>query len=124
LSTKNSDQSAPDLTALLAAGYEVKLALWPDDMSGGCRADVTGAGTHSHGFEWAALRDRIILLNHIARAYPDMVEAGFALIAEWRAESAERRRKALRRREHDKRRRRRAKPGSAGGAGRAEGRPT
>jgi hypothetical protein len=50
MATKISDQELSDLAALLAAGYEVKLAPWPDDMGGGCRADVTGAGTSSHGY--------------------------------------------------------------------------
>ena len=54
---------------------------------------------------------RIILLNHIAQAFPEVVEAGLALVAEWRAECAGRRRKALRRREHDRRRRRRVELG-------------
>lgn len=51
--------------------------------------------------------ERTILLRHIARAFPDAVEAGVVLVAEWRAECAERRRVAARRREHDKRRERR-----------------
>lgn len=50
MSTNNSDSAMTDLAALLAAGYEVKLALWPADMGGGVRADVTGAGTSSHGY--------------------------------------------------------------------------
>jgi hypothetical protein len=50
-------------------------------------------------------------VEDLARAYPDAVEAGFELLAEWRAESAEHRRKSLRRREHDKRRRRRGELG-------------
>jgi predicted phosphoribosyltransferase len=55
--------------------------------------------------------ERKVLMNHIARAWPELVEAGVELVAQWRAESLERRRKALRRREHDRRRRRRAELG-------------
>ena len=47
---------------------------------------------------------------HRARL-PGRGRGWFALIAEWRAESAERRRKALRHREHDRRRRRLAEIG-------------
>jgi hypothetical protein len=50
--------------------------------------------------------ERKLLLGRLARAYPDVVEAGFALVAEWHADCAEHRRKGLRRREHDRRRRR------------------
>ena len=49
--------------------------------------------------------ERKLLLDHLARAYPDVVEAGFALLAEWRAECAEQRRAGRRRREHARRRR-------------------
>lgn len=49
--------------------------------------------------------ERKLLLVLLARAYPEVVEAGFALVAAWRAERAEHRRKGLRRREHDRRRR-------------------
>jgi hypothetical protein len=52
--------------------------------------------------------ERKVLMKHIAQAWPEVVEAGVELLAQWRAESAERRRKALRRREHDRRRRCRA----------------
>lgn len=55
--------------------------------------------------------ERIILLGHLARAYPDVVEAGFELVAQWRADNAERRRVAARRKDHDRRRRRAAEPG-------------
>jgi hypothetical protein len=50
--------------------------------------------------------ERKLLLNQLAHGYPDLVEAGFDLVAEWRAECAEKRRASLRRREHDRRRRR------------------
>jgi hypothetical protein len=58
--------------------------------------------------------ERKLLLDHIARVYPAVVEAGFALLAEQRAESAERCRKNGRRREHDRRRRRLAELGDDG----------
>ena len=50
--------------------------------------------------------ERKLLLDQLARAYPDVVEAGFALLAGWRAGCAEHRRKQDRRREHARRRRR------------------
>ena len=52
--------------------------------------------------------ERTVLLRMIATAYPDVVEAGVELLAQWRAECAEHRRKNLRRRDHARRRRRRA----------------
>jgi hypothetical protein len=55
--------------------------------------------------------ERKVLLHHIAQAYPDVVDAGVGLVAQWRAECAEHRRKNLRRRDHDKRRRRAAEAG-------------
>jgi hypothetical protein len=50
--------------------------------------------------------ERKLLLAQLARAHPDVVEAAFALLAEWRTECAEHRRKRDRRREHERRRRR------------------
>lgn len=52
--------------------------------------------------------ERKLLLSHLARAYPEVVEAGFARLAEYHAAAADRQRASRRRREHDKRRRRRA----------------
>jgi hypothetical protein len=52
--------------------------------------------------------ERKLLLNHVAQAHPEVVEAGVVWLAEWRAEAAERRRKNARRGEHDRRKRRRA----------------
>jgi hypothetical protein len=52
--------------------------------------------------------ERRLLLDQLARAYPDVVEAGFDLVAQWRTECAEKRRARLRRHEHDRRRRRAA----------------
>jgi len=52
--------------------------------------------------------ERKLLLDQLARAYPDVVEAGFELVAQWRTECAEKRRARLRRHEHDRRRRRAA----------------
>jgi hypothetical protein len=51
--------------------------------------------------------ERKLLLAQLARAHPDVVDAGFALLAEWRTECAEHRRKRDRRHEHERRRRRR-----------------
>ena len=58
--------------------------------------------------------ERKLLLDHIARAFPEVVEAGAGLVAEWRAECAEHRRMRQRRNEHDRRQRRRAKAGDGG----------
>jgi hypothetical protein len=52
--------------------------------------------------------ERKLLLAHLARAYPEVVEAGFDLVAEWRAECAERRRAASSRKSKERRRRQRA----------------
>ncbi len=49
--------------------------------------------------------ERKLLLDHIAQAFPEVVEAGAGLVAEWRAECAEHRRKRQRRNEHDRRKR-------------------
>jgi hypothetical protein len=56
--------------------------------------------------------ERKVLLNHIAQAWPDVVEAGVELVAQWRAEGAEQRRKKGRRHEHDRLRRRAEERGS------------
>ena len=58
--------------------------------------------------------ERKLLLDHIARAFPEVVEAGAGLVAEWRAECAEHRRKRQRRNEHDRRKRSRTKAGAGG----------
>lgn len=50
--------------------------------------------------------ERKLLLAQLAQAHPDVVETGFALLAEWRTERAEQRRKRDRRREHERRQRR------------------
>ena len=55
--------------------------------------------------------ERKLLMDQLARAYPDVVEAGFELVAQWRTECAEKRRARLRRHEHDRRRRRAAELG-------------
>jgi hypothetical protein len=61
--------------------------------------------------------ERAILLTHIARAYPDVVEAGFALVAEWRAECADHRQEAARRKRRERRRRQRRLLARSPGAG-------
>lgn len=58
--------------------------------------------------------ERKLLLNHIARAFPEVVEAGAGLVAEWRAECTEHRRKRQRRNEHDRRKRSCTKAGTGG----------
>jgi hypothetical protein len=58
--------------------------------------------------------ERKLLLDHIARAFPEVIEAGAGLVAEWRAECAEHRRKRQRRNEHDRRKRSRTKAGAGG----------
>lgn len=52
--------------------------------------------------------ERKLLLGHLARVHPELIEAGFAWLAEYHEASAERRRVSRRRRDHDKRRQRRA----------------
>lgn len=49
-----------------------------------------------------------VLLNHIAQAWPEVVEAGVKLVAQWRAECAERRHAADKRKSKERRRRQRA----------------
>jgi hypothetical protein len=58
--------------------------------------------------------ERKLLLSHLARAYPDLVEAGVAWLAEYHEAARERQRKARRCREHDKRQRHRAEGGDRG----------
>ena len=58
--------------------------------------------------------ERKLLLAHIAQAWPEVVEAGAELVAQWRAECAEHRRKRLRRNEHDRRARQRRQAGDGG----------
>jgi len=52
--------------------------------------------------------ERKLLLNHIAQAWPEVVEAGVELVARWRAECAERRQERARRMKSERRRRQRA----------------
>jgi hypothetical protein len=49
--------------------------------------------------------ERKLLLSHLARTYPDVVETSAAWLAEFHEAARERQRTARRRREHDKRRR-------------------
>ncbi len=51
--------------------------------------------------------ERALLLRHIARAWPDVVEAGVRLVADWRVECAEHRRTATKDRRRERRRRQR-----------------
>jgi hypothetical protein len=52
--------------------------------------------------------ERKVLLNHIAQAWPEVVEAGVELVAQRRAECAERRRAADKWKAKERRRRQRA----------------
>ena len=49
--------------------------------------------------------ERKVLLNHIARAWPEVVEAGVELVAQWRAECAGHRQEAAKRKRRERRRR-------------------
>lgn len=51
--------------------------------------------------------ERALLLRHLAKVQPTVVETGAAWLGQWRAECAERHRRARRQAEHDRRRRRR-----------------
>jgi hypothetical protein len=55
--------------------------------------------------------ERKVLLHHIAQAFPDVVEAGVELVAQWRAESAEHRKERAKRMRNERRRRQRARTG-------------
>jgi hypothetical protein len=52
--------------------------------------------------------ERKLLLNHLATVYPEVVEAGFAWLAEYHAAVAERRRIASKEKYRERRRRQRA----------------
>lgn len=58
--------------------------------------------------------ERKLLLDHLARAHPELVEAGVAWLAEYHAANAERRRADRKRKEKDRRRRRRAEERDGG----------
>lgn len=69
------------------------------------------AGSESGVFAYVdglAGAERKVLLNHIAQAWPAVVEAGVELVAQRRAECAERRRAAGKRKAKERRRRQRA----------------
>jgi hypothetical protein len=75
------------------------------------------AGSESVVFAYVdglAGAERKVLLNHIAQAWPEVVEAGVELVAQWRAECAEHRRENGKRRRRDQRRRQRAAAGNSG----------
>lgn len=55
--------------------------------------------------------ERKVLLNHIAQAWPEVVQVGVELVAQWRAECAERRRESEKRRRRGQRQRLRARTG-------------
>lgn len=88
-----SDQVSPAVASLVHDGPEWSAEARVEALTGG---------------------ERAVLLTHIARAYPDVVEAGFELVAQWRAECAERRRGAGRERRKRQRRRQRAEAGNRG----------
>jgi hypothetical protein len=56
--------------------------------------------------------DRKLLLDHIARAFPDVVEAGATWLAEFHAAAREHQRQARNRKSKNARRRRRAEEGN------------
>jgi hypothetical protein len=77
------------------------------------QAATTEAGAESPA-EALDGSERKLLLSHLARTYPDVVEAGVAWLAEYHEAARERQRAARRRREHDKRQRQRAARGDRG----------
>ena len=69
----------------------------PTAAQGGCPTSVSVRGeggaelsaeAYVEGLDGA---ERALLLRHIAHAWPDVVEAGVRLVADWRAECAEHR---------------------------------
>jgi hypothetical protein len=88
-----SDQSAPASASPAEAGPECAALAYVEALDGS---------------------ERAVLLRHIATAWPEVIEAGAALVAQWRAEAAEHRRKRGRRMEHERRRRRAAEAGNHG----------
>ena len=97
-----------------------------DDSSGGWTAPWLSGGPPTHGQALTSQADaessaetldgseRKLLLSHLARTYPEVVEAGVAWLAEYHKAARERQRTARRRREHDKRQRQRAERGDRG----------
>jgi hypothetical protein len=81
------DHSAPMPNHLGGAGSEPSVEHYVDGLDGA---------------------ERKVLLNHIAQAWPEVVEAGVELVAQWRAECAERRYAADKRKAKERRRRQRA----------------
>jgi hypothetical protein len=78
----------------------------PGRASTHSKASTTEAGAESSADALDG-SERKLLLSHLARTYPDVVEAGVAWLAEYHKAARERQRTARRRREHDKRRRQR-----------------
>jgi hypothetical protein len=89
----SSDQSAPAPATPVEDGPECAAVAYVDGLDGS---------------------ERKVLMHHIAQAWPEVVEAGAELVAQWRAEAAEHRRKRGRRMEHERRRRRAAEAGNRG----------
>jgi hypothetical protein len=81
------DHQAPVPNHLGGAGSEPSVEAYVDELDGA---------------------ERKVLLNHIAQAWPEVVEAGVELVAQWRAECAERRHAADKRKAKERRRRQRA----------------
>ena len=70
-----------------------------------------GAGSEASAEQYVDGLDgaeRKVLLNHIAQTWPEVVEAGVKLVAQWRAECAERRHAADKRKARERHRRQRA----------------
>lgn len=89
----SSDQGAPGSATPVGGGPELSAVAYVDGLDGS---------------------ERKLLMHHIAQAFPDVVEAGAELVAQWRAECAEHRRQRLRRNEHDRRARQRRQAGDGG----------
>jgi hypothetical protein len=115
-----SDGSATNLVAtrshLSPQAGRAEPGARPDSSDHG---EPVSAAAGEAGREWSAEAyvealdgaERKILLDHIARAWPEVVEAGTVLVARWRAECAKQRRENEKRRRREQRRRQRAAGG-------------
>ena len=78
---------------------------------GGARPELS-AEAYVEGLDGS---ERAVLLRHLAQAWPEVVEAGVELVAQWRAECAERRQEAAKRKRREQRRRARQRAAELGG---------
>src|ERR1700684_1508389 len=106
MATKVSDSGiSSDLTRHIARGDgsgDWTVPWLPGRSPTHTQAVTTEAGAESSA-EALDGSERKLLLSHLARTYPDVVEAGVAWLAEYHKAARERQRTARRRREHDKR---------------------